>query len=108
MDVTTPDGIPDFYEEKDAELVNFQRTDKVIRPIRSKASTGTFQSQREMASIIGTDQKDIRIKVIIDKMRDESTKIPSELNEDFSLLRDFFPQRGNRYSPWITVPYQYL
>jgi hypothetical protein len=91
MDVTTPDGIPDFYEEKEAELVSFQRTDKVIRPIRSKATTGTFQSQREMANIIGTDQKDIRVKVIIDKMRDDSSKIPRELNEDISLLRDFFP-----------------
>lgn len=77
-------------EEITAEMISFNRQDKVVRPTRSKIKLGTFISKENLQSILNKNKKDRSYYSMLEYIR-KNDKLAIALNEDFDLLRDFFP-----------------
>lgn len=80
-----------YYErEIRAELVSFSRSDKTIRPYKSKIQLGSYITKDNLQKILKKDSKDRSLYSMMDNIR-KKDRPETELRKDFDLLRDFFP-----------------
>ncbi|MFW9923764.1 MAG: hypothetical protein ACFFDW_10815 [Candidatus Thorarchaeota archaeon] len=89
--INDPTNLNDVSEDIQAELVNFNRVDKIIRPEKSKIQLGSYISKDNLHKILKKDKGDKSIYRMIDHVR-KNDKLEIELKKDFDLLRDFFPR----------------
>ncbi|NHJ83889.1 MAG: hypothetical protein FK734_00420 [Asgard group archaeon] len=77
-------------EEIAAEIVSFTKTDRTVRPYRSKIQLGSYISKDNLQRILKKEQKDRSFYGMLEYMR-KNDRTAIALKEDFDLLRDFFP-----------------
>ena len=77
-------------EEITAELVSFNRTDRSMKPYRSKIQLGSYVSKENLKKILKKEHKDRSYFSMLEYMR-KNDKTATAIREDFDLLRDFFP-----------------
>ncbi len=82
--------VSDEIEEGKAELVNFTRVDRTIRPTKSKIQLGSYISKDNLQKILNKEQKDRSYYSMLEYVR-KNDKSTMALKEDFDFLRDFFP-----------------
>ncbi|NHK31918.1 MAG: hypothetical protein FK730_11240 [Asgard group archaeon] len=80
----------ELTEEIQAEIVSFDRSDRVVRPTRSKIKLGSYISKENLQTILHKTKKDRSYFSMLEYIR-KNEKLAIALNEDFDLLRDFFP-----------------
>jgi hypothetical protein len=89
--VTSEDGIPEKrVDEVEAELVDFRPSDRVMRPTRTKIKLGSYIPKETLQRILKKSKKDSSYYSMLEYIR-KNEKMAIALNEDFNLLRDFFP-----------------
>jgi len=79
-------------EEVQAELVNLQKADKAITPIRKKIVMGSYVSQHQLKEILKKEKRDRAYYQVLTQMK-KGDKDEDGMREDFALLRDFFPTK---------------
>lgn len=77
-------------KENTAELVSFNRTDRSVKPYRSKIQLGSFVSKENLKKILKKEHKDRSYFSMLEFIR-KNDKTATAIREDFDLLRDFFP-----------------
>ncbi len=77
-------------EEITAELVSFNRTDRSMKPYRSKIQLGSYVSKENLKKILKKEHKDRSYFSMLEYIR-KNDKTATAIREDFDLLRDFFP-----------------
>ena len=85
-----PSGENNYEKEIRAELVSFSRSDKTVRPYKSKIQLGSYISKDNLQKILKKDSMDKSVYSMMDNIR-KNDKNEVELRKDFDLLRDFFP-----------------
>lgn len=80
----------EITEEMQAEMISFDHQDRVVRPTRSKIKLGTYISKENLQTILNKNKKDRSYFSMLEYIR-KNDKLAIALNEDFDLLRDFFP-----------------
>ncbi|NHJ48396.1 MAG: hypothetical protein FK733_11485 [Asgard group archaeon] len=89
--ITSEDGIPHkSSDEVEAELVDFQPSDRVVRPTRTRIKLGSYIPKETLQRILKKGKKDSSYYSMLEYIR-KNEKMAIALNEDFNLLRDFFP-----------------
>jgi hypothetical protein len=72
-----------------AEIINFQKHNRIIRPLRRKISLGSFVSPSQLKEILRKQKKDNSFYRTLDNLQGKS-KLLQAIANDFTLLKDFF------------------